>query len=107
MEFQNLTPHNINVVDSEGNEVVSIPPSGEVARLAVDSVQVDTINGVDIYRSEFGEVEGLPEPKEGAMYIVSALVRTGFPNRSDLLSPGTLVRDEEGKPVGCQGLVTN
>jgi hypothetical protein len=107
MEFVNLTPHTINIVDGEGNEVLSVSPSGEIARVAVSNQLVETVLGIEIYRAEYGQIEGLPAPQADTVYIVSMLVRERVPERSDVMSPGQLVRDDSGRPVGCRGLVMN
>lgn len=104
----NLTPHVLNVQLSEGATDISdwlkLEPSGQVARVASESRVVGTISGVSIYETTFGEVEGLPEEKEGTYYVVSRLVLQAASNRKDLLSPGQLVRNEAGQPIGCKGL---
>src|SRR5690606_15491505 len=94
--FINLTPHAINFV---GGPV--IPPSGEVARVKVTRELVGRVGGVDAYCPVFGAPEGVPEPQPGIILIVSSLVRThpDFSGRSDIASPGELVRDEEGKVI--------
>lgn len=99
--FVNLTPHSLNI--HTGNGVVTIAPSGEVARVATVSVEADPIGGIPTVTTSFGEVTGLPEPVEGTLFIVSGMVASAAP-REDVLSPGDLVRDESGRPVGCQGL---
>ena len=63
--------------------------------------------GIPLARTAFGAVEGLPGPVEGVVYVVSALVRSAVPGRCDVTSPGDLVRDSEGRVVGCRGLVVN
>lgn len=72
-----------------------------------ESRKVDTVEGIDIYEVVYGEITGLPEYVEGVFYVVSAMVRQALPERKDLLSPGQLIRNEEGQPVGCLGLVRN
>ena len=37
-------------------------------------------------------------------YIVSQLVKSALPNRSDLLVPAEMVRDEKGAILGCRSL---
>lgn len=54
-----------------------------------------------------GAVDGLPEPQPDTLLIVSALVRLAVPHRTDVVSSGSLVRDESGRPVGCLGLSVN
>ena len=95
----NLTAHTINEVTTG----VSIPPSGRVARVKASTRKINEFLGYPIFESTFGPVEGLPEPEEGVMYIVSALCMNACPERYDLLSPGSLVRNEHGQPSGCVG----
>ena len=121
MNIVNLTPHVINILRAGlagYEEILSIPPSGQVARLDVDRKEVDNITeandqivgnpidglgGIAFYKSIFGEPSDLPPPQEGIIYIVSSLFRSGF-DRNDLWVPGELIRDDDGKPVGCLGL---
>lgn len=103
--FKNLTPHEINVVDAEGHHVLDVPASGIVARCSQHEQKITEIDGVEITRQFFGEVEGLPSPEEGTWFIVSRLVaQAAGLSRTDLLVPGPLVRGEDGQPVGCRGL---
>jgi hypothetical protein len=55
----------------------------------------------------FGELEGLPEPIEGVFFIVSRIVREAAKDRTDLLVPQGLIRDENGQPIGCESLSVN
>ena len=107
MNFINLTPHSINVLDLNGDLVITLEPSGVVARCAATTTAVDTVNGVVLNRTTFGVVTGLPDQQDGVLLVVSMLVRAACPNRSDLSSPGELVRDQVGQPIGCKGLVIN
>jgi len=45
----------------------------------------------------------MPEQVSGVAYIVSALVRSAYPDRTDLLIPHGLVRDDDGNIIGCRG----
>lgn len=87
MELINLTPHTINVLLADGQEV-SFHPSGGVARCAVMSVDAFGINGIPVRKQTFGEVEGIPTPKDGVTYLTSTLVAQRA-NRTDVVSPDT------------------
>lgn len=100
----NLTPHTINFVNPEGAEILNLPPSGTVARVATNAQVVGDLDGIPVTHTVYGEIEGLPEPQDGVIYIVSGLVRTACPSRSDLACPGLQVRDSEGRVIGCQSL---
>ena len=75
----NLTPHIVRLNSGE-----EFPPSGTVARVSSSYKEVDP----GMYRVEFGEVVGLPEPQEGTLYIVSGLVAAAT-ERKDVVSPAT------------------
>lgn len=99
--FLNLTPHAIVLPDR------TIAPSGALARCSEVSESVGTSDGVEIIRKTFGTVIGLPEAQPDTWLIVSMLTRAACPNRTDLLSPGDLVRDANGNIIGCKNLVCN
>ncbi len=108
MQFINLTKHAINIFDVEGkNQIVVLPPSGQEARVAVKSEVVGLEEGIPLLATTFGQVENLPASVEATIYVVSLAVRSALPERKDLASPGELLRDDEGKPKGCKGLVVN
>lgn len=95
-KFINTTPHAINVKDNEG--IRTFPPSGINIRLNNESVHVDTVDGINLFKNTVtpGEV---PNPVKDTYYIVSAMVRNAFPNRRDFISPktdGTAKRNEKG-----------
>lgn len=101
----NLTPHELNIHADDGT-ITTIAPSGAIARVSQQSERIATIDGIAIARNTYGAVEGLPEPKFGSIYVVSALVlqRT---KRTDVFAPGEAVRDDAGRIVGCRGLSVN
>lgn len=94
----NLTPHPVNIVNGP-----TFPPSGEVARVSSTTEKVGEIAGVSLFRTRFGAVEGLPPPSNGDYFIVSRMVASAAREREDLLVPSGLVRDEEGRVIGCEG----
>jgi len=107
MNFVNLTPHTISICNASGSVVLALPASGSVARVASSSVSSPSGMGFDFNSVSYGEVSGLPDAAEGVILIVSAMVRSALPGRKDLASPGELVRNAEGQPVGCKGLNLN
>lgn len=82
----NLTSHVVRVRQQDG-VVISIPPSGRVARVSASHVEHETANKLSIYETTFGIVEGLSPPRPNTLYIVSTLVQVYSPNRDDLVSP--------------------
>lgn len=111
VEAINLTPHPIGFVDQENQPLLTVETT-TVARVSARTTTVGYffINGVQIPRTHtvYGEVEGLPDPTTGVIYIVSgmivsALAQQGI-HRDDLLVPGMQVRDEAGRVIGCRSL---
>jgi hypothetical protein len=86
----NLTPHKIVVCTSIEDVIAEYPSEGN-ARVATSATTIDTVNGIDVVTTVYGEVENLPEPVEGTVYLVSMVVGN-FPairNRPDVISPDT------------------
>ena len=119
-KFVNLTPHPVVVVGEECPSkveskeelekyiVATIPPSGEVARVATSKEKIAEIDGIPVYRTRFGEVYGLPEPEPNTVYIVSILVLQAVAGkRTDVVAPDTspsgAVRDKDGRIVAVRG----
>lgn len=99
----NLTPHPINVIGANGEEIV-IEPSGAPVRLATSTEPAGTHAGVPITKTVFGEPEGLPDVVAGTLILVSQLVKSALPDRADLVVPAEVVRDERGRIIGCKSL---
>lgn len=114
MKYINLTPHEITIMDDKKIVVLRVPKSGQEARLDVTrrpySIAEDGVAfSIVIYghpyllESETQEKVSFPEKDEDTILIVSAMFADGM-SRDDLWSPGELVRDEKGVPIGCIGL---
>lgn len=122
--IHNDTPHDINILSSAGIErgrggtyiatgtpviLHTFKPSGIVPRASQGpSVPSNPIDGVPTQTpGELGAPEGLPEPTDD-YHIVSLITvqsaRAAGRPLHDLLSPGDLVRDGEGRIIGCLNL---
>ena len=101
MNFVNLTPHTLNIHGPGG--VWSCPPSGTIARVATVNRAAAPVGDIPTVVTTLGEVTGLPEPAPETVLIVSGMVATAAA-RADVFSPGDLVRDHQGRPIGCKGL---
>ena len=99
--FINATPHDITIVLTDGSTRI-FPKSGNIARVAQTSAVIETVDGISISTVDFGAVTGLPDAASGVRIIVSALVKSAA-LRSDLVSPGELVRDGNGVVIGAKG----
>ena len=109
MGIINLTPHPLNIVDSQG-ELRSFPkPDAEVVlpRVAQTTVEAGQVDGITEYISSYGEPQNIPF-NDGNVYVVSRLVISACieheVDHSHLRSPGRLLRDEDGKIIGAEGL---
>jgi len=103
----NLTPHPINLVTHTGS-TLEIAPSGQVARLGehysdVSRVDVDGAR-IRLVRKGLNDVQGLPDPQEGVLYIVSAIVCNAEPYRDDLVYACDFVRNDKGQIVAARAL---
>lgn len=121
MKYVNLTPHEVVIMDDKKEVVRRVPKSGLQARLdterglfsiAEDGVMFfDVIFGKPILLDEDGQIAldtnkkpvAFPEQTQNTILIVSAKFLDGM-SRGDLWSPGELVRDKKGVPIGCIGL---
>ena len=103
VQFVNCTPHPIQL-----NNGVKFEPSGSVARVSQSMTDFDE-NGIAV--QSFGSVQGLPEPKDNVIYIVSAMVlgRAQAEGRTDVVAPATghkdCVRNDKGFIVSVPGFL--
>lgn len=102
MPFINCTPHAINVIKDD--TTITFEPCGLVIRLSEINSIVDNIDGINITRTHYGDVRGLPDQVDGTYLIVSALVKNAVKYRNDLVVPTNMVRDDNGRIIGCKSL---
>lgn len=108
MKILNATPHAINMLDDDNNIIKTFETSDITIRIA----SKEAINGsivcdevlIPLSTTQFGEVTGLPEPNKDTFYIVSNMIKSALPNRTDLVTPGFQVRNEKGQVIGCKAL---
>ena len=105
MQIINLTPHTVVVAADFNSSRVEFPSEG-IARVTTSATKIDTVNGIEIVATTYGEVEGLPEPVSGVVYLVSMVVGNvpAIKLRPDVLCPDTspqaAVRYPNGYIVG-------
>ena len=114
MRLVSLIQHPLTLRDVGGTDHI-VPPSGTVARVhSVPGTQRE-IAGlmVPVYGPDgFGAVEGLPAPREGVCYVVSAIVGLAVAKaggRDDVLVLGTgpadeTIRDAKGAVIAVTRL---
>jgi hypothetical protein len=106
--FINLTPHEI-AIDGVGGGRLRILPSGFVARVKTEPGEdLGFIGGVPVHTPPImGEVENLPAPIQGVIFIVSQIVATHV-KREDVFYPDTgsdALRDEKGNIIAVRRLI--
>lgn len=109
MQVINLTPHAINVLRDESLEVLEIyPPSGDVARVKVTTREWGYMDGIPTVQNVYGDPEGLPEPQDDTVYLVSLMVLSAV-TRPDVFAPDTgaqsVIRDVAGNILGVRRFV--
>lgn len=113
MSLLNLTPHSITLRNAQGLDTV-IEPSGTVARVSTSSEVVGVMNGLEVIRTVYGDVEGLGTPQDHPNgVLVSGLVlgRLGKEWEGVAFAPATgpadnCIRNDKGHVVAVTKLVT-
>lgn len=103
-KIKNLTPHAIYIV-GENDNVVAMFQSEGVARAEQKDEPAGELNGIPLVKSTFGEPIDLPDPEENTYLIVSLVTanaaKAAGRTTEDLLLTSGLVRDEQGRIIGC------
>lgn len=105
MNFINLTPHAIHLLDQDDNVKVTYPASGQQVRLStreIPNASADDRNA-RIKLVSFGEITDAPPEIPGTRYIVS-LPTALAARRPDFVVPHEQKRDDNGQPIGCLSL---
>lgn len=102
MDIINLTPHAITLILQ--NQTLTFEPSGTVARVSASVETISHIGDIPVTKTTFGQVENLPDPSNGTVYLVSSLVAQAVKERTDVFIPNESVRDEAGRIIGCKSL---
>lgn len=102
MKFINLTGH----IVTDTNTDKSFEPVGLV-RTSNVSIKRYRANGIPVFSTSTTQLDALPDPEEGVCYIVSNLYLNTCTERTDVVAPGKVQRDETGTPVACRGFRCN
>lgn len=118
MIIKNYTPHEITlfslcdmVYDSRthGYKLLnnSKPrcsyPSLGCARCEQSEHVHSMLDDVVILHTTYGELQGLPDPEEGVLYVVSQLAHQSARHvgRVDTITVARPIRDDNGRVIGC------
>ncbi|ARD42493.1 hypothetical protein [Actinomyces gaoshouyii] len=98
MRLINSTPHALTIVDGQDHPVLTIAPSGDIARvvfkdLGQTQVEVDGLEVAINLGKQATDVIGVPEPHDGVLVVVSRVVKAALPHRGDIVVPDDLVRN--------------
>lgn len=97
----NTTPHPLVVFDDDGNEILNIPKASSPFRLDEKLADDGEINNVPVVEKTFLKADD-PFSDPEACYYVSFPVAQSFPEKSNLLFAGEIVRDEDGRIKGIK-----
>ena len=119
--FVNMTPHEINMVDDNGEVLLSIQPSGNTIRLSEEwgplgefhfDIYYEPVSSCTALDDEFVipikcvqmkmDCVELPPIRDNVWYIVSRAVCETFRNRTDFLMVGQTVRNDKGQIIGAK-----
>lgn len=104
----NLTPHPLAIMTPRGT--IEIAPEATVARVETHTeARPDLLIAgfeapVECVSLATGDVHNLPEAEPNTVYVVSSIVATAVPHRSDVATPHDLIRDDAGFVTGCRSL---
>lgn len=102
----NLTGHPLDLLNGTGGRV-RVPVEGR-ARVKAKMQPSYRVNYrglvIPVLDIEEQEIVGLPGPISGMVYVVSGVVGA-LANRDDVVSPGRVRRDRQGRVIGAQALV--
>jgi len=109
MKLINTRNHDIVIMNANNEVILCIKPHKDyqvtVATFPIDSgIRVKGFDWIPITVTKFGDPINLPPMTADVKYIVSKQVKQALPNRSDLLVPSELVRDECNIVIGCKSL---
>ena len=104
MQIINLTPHTINFLDESNQPILTVEPSGVIARAKQTRTLRGTVAGIPVNQCAYGTVQGLPEPAKETIYVVSSITAQACPERADVYIVDDSVRNEDGRIIGVRAL---
>lgn len=108
--FINVCPHGVDILFKDGKVHHFDKPTEDVPIPRVEEIKEEGPFSVESFpaecpNSKMGNPVNVPLHKRGTVYITSSKVAETLNNagRDDFIAPGTLIRDENGQPVGANG----
>ncbi len=112
MNLINVTHRPITIVDNQGNEVLTLNPSGVIVGASIQPEVLEVISTfneeIEIVTYRYTDISGLPDPKPDTMYVVTyAVLQALEDSRIDVIAPDTsptsIIR-QNGRVIGVQRL---
>jgi hypothetical protein len=82
----NLTPHDIVV--NRGGFKITLPPERNPVRVKHEWSYCGTLAGIDVVETSHNNLENVPLPEEGTIFVVSTLAAMLL-RRKDVVAPDT------------------
>ena len=106
--IKNLTPHDITIRGAMGDTVLPGAGKDGSARVSVSETVFGDINGIPVVKLVYGDIVGLPEPEDGTIYLVSAMVLGRTDRRGiDVFGPdtgSTAIRNDKNQIIAVTRL---
>lgn len=102
MKVFNKTGKAIIIVDSMNEIAKVMPPDGTPVELSTITRKIGNILGLPLVRKDIRGVKGLPSFRKNTYFIVNDEVKKAFPNRTDLIIVGDVVKNVMGITLGVQ-----
>lgn len=95
-----------NIIGSTGDAMI-LEPDPHLPKVVVRNglKREATLRGIPIFYEHETEIEYLPEPAANTVYLVPPIAARAA-LRSDVLCPGPDVFDNDGRYIGCAGLIS-
>ena len=106
MQYVNLTPHAVTIIDDAGTVTAEYPATGQVARAGPQVVGDQ--DGVSLV--SYGDIVGIPDDVSPETILIVSLVTllaaaaSMHPLWNSMVAPWQEVRDSSGRIIGCRGL---
>lgn len=100
----NCTLDDVFICDKDGGTLRVIEPNGPLLRVSAVTKPAGEHDGIPLSKTTYGEIIGLPDPHDGALYIVPKTVKSARPDRKDLVVPAEPVCNLDVDLIGYRSL---
>ena len=108
IKFVNCTSHPIDLINlypEDGFQITKLPKAEFPCHVSTQLTKLSkTAEGIQLYKTTFGEVENVPKPAKNKIYIVSTIVKDALPDRNDLVVPAGVIHNSDGVIIGAASI---